>query len=210
MKTIALITQKGGAGKTTLAASLAVVATEAGEKVVALDLDPQGSLSAWGDDRTAEAPAVDRWAPDRRGTLPAALEALAAAGYTLAILDCPGVASSVTNIAMRAADLCLIPVRPARIDIRATRPTVEALMGLKRPFGFVLNQCPPGKAGRAKEAAAGLSMLGALADPFMVTRADFQDAFASGLGVTEYAPKGKAAADVQKLWAWTRKNLRGK
>ena len=47
MHTIALLTQKGGAGKTTLAASLAVAAAMAGEKVIALDLDPQGSLARW-------------------------------------------------------------------------------------------------------------------------------------------------------------------
>ena len=67
MQTITLVTQKGGAGKTTLAASLAVAATEAGEKVVALDLDPQGSLASWGETRTAETPAVDRVGPDKLG-----------------------------------------------------------------------------------------------------------------------------------------------
>ncbi len=63
MRTLTLVTQKGGVGKTTLAASLAVAAAQAGEKVVALDLDPQGSLGAWGDTRTADAPAVDRLPP---------------------------------------------------------------------------------------------------------------------------------------------------
>ena len=59
MHTIALVTQKGGSGKTTLAVTLAVAASEAGEKVVALDLDPQASLIAWGNERTSESPAVD-------------------------------------------------------------------------------------------------------------------------------------------------------
>jgi chromosome partitioning protein len=201
MKTIALVTQKGGAGKTTLAASLAVAAAQAGEKVVALDLDPQGSLSAWGEQRTTEAPAVDSLTPDHLVQLPQILRALAGKGYTLAVLDCPGIASTGSNIAMQAADLSLVPARPTRLDIQATRPTVQALLRLQRPFLFVLNQCSTvTRSTRASEAAVGLSSLGSLAEPFMASRTDYQDAMAAGKGVTEYAPSGKAAEEVRQLW----------
>lgn len=207
MRTIALITQKGGAGKTTLAASLAVAAAEKGETVVALDLDPQGSLAAWGDDRTAEAPAVDRVDAERLARLSDILAALNRQGFTLAVIDCPGIASTATNLAMKAADLCLVPARPTRLDIRATKPTVEALMSLKRGFAFVLNQCPPNaRSSRSSEASAGLHMLGALAEPLIATRADFQDAVAAGQGVTEFAPHGKAAAEIRQLWDWIKKH----
>jgi chromosome partitioning protein len=86
MKTITLVTQKGGAGKTTLAASLAVAAAEAGEKVAALDLDPQGSLSNWGDGRDTEAPAIDRVTDAQLSQLPQILQALKGQGYTFACL----------------------------------------------------------------------------------------------------------------------------
>lgn len=211
VRTVALVTQKGGAGKTTLAASLAVAAVEAGEKVIALDLDPQASLSAWGEDRAAEQPAVDAIDGDKLGRLPAILAALDKGGYTLVILDCPGIASTATNTAIKAADLCLVPARPTRIDIRATKPTVEALMSLKRPYAFVLNQCPPQpRSSRANEAAAGLSMLGVLAEPMVSTRADYQDAVAAGQGVTEYAPQGKAAEEARQLWAWVNRRMKVK
>ncbi len=208
MRTIALITQKGGAGKTTLAASLAVAATEAGETVVALDLDPQGSLSAWGDDRSADTPAVDRVDGEHLARLPEILAGLDRQGFTLIFLDCPGIASTATNLAMKAADLCLVPARPTRLDIRATKPTVEALMSLKRGFAFVLNQCPPNvRSSRASEAAAGLHMMGVLAEPMIAIRADYQDAVAVGQGVTEYAPHGKAADEIRQLWDWLKKHV---
>ncbi|SFV14617.1 chromosome partitioning protein [Methylobacterium sp. 174MFSha1.1] len=211
MRTLTLVTQKGGVGKTTLAASLAVAASEAGEKVVALDLDPQGSLGAWGDTRTAEAPAVDRLPSDRLGELPAILEALKAEGYTVAILDTAGVSSTGGNLAMQAADLALVPARPSRLDLQATMPTIETLMrlGMRDRFAFALNQCPPGRSSRATEAASGLSMFGVLAEPPLAQRADHQDAIAAGQGVTEFAPDGKAAEEIRALWVWVDRKMKG-
>ena len=208
MKTIALVTQKGGSGKTTIAANLAVAAAEAGETVIALDLDPQGSLTAWSNDREAEQPAVDQLDAERLNRLPELINTLAGAGMTLLILDCPGIASTATTAAMKAADLCLLPARPTLMDIRASKPTVQTLMSLARPFAFILNQTPPNRAsGRTTDAAQGLHMMGALANPMLGGRTDFQDAMAAGLGVTEYAPEGKAAEEIRQLWSWTAKRL---
>ena len=53
-------------------------------------------------------------------------------------------------------------------------------------------------------------MLGVLADQMISARADFQDAIAAGLGVTEYAPEGKAAQEVAALWGWLEKELKGR
>lgn len=207
MKTIALVTQKGGSGKTTITASLAVAAAEAGERVIALDLDPQGSLLAWSNDREADQPTVDQIDQDRVTRLPELLRSLAGAGMTLVLLDCPGIASTATTTAMRAADLCLLPARPSLMDIRASKPTVQTLMGLSRPFAFVLNQCPPHRlTGRTNDASEGLRMMGALA-PMLGYRTDFQDAMAAGQGVTEYATDGKAAEEMRQLWQWTAKQL---
>lgn len=215
MHTIAFVTQKGGAGKTTLAASLAVAAAHAGEKVVALDLDPQGSLMGWGEARDGNELAVadvtiDRLSDDRLSRLPSILEGLARKGFTVAVLDTAGVESTATHMAMQVADLCLIPARPTRIDIMATKPTFRAVHRLGREVAFVLNQCPAvARSTRATEAAGGLSLLGVLAKPLITIRADHQDAIAAGLGVTEYAPGGKAAQEVEALWSWVVKNREG-
>lgn len=211
MKTLALVTQKGGSGKTTIAASLAVAAAEAGETVIALDLDPQGSLLAWGNDRDGDTPAVDQIDAERLARLPELLSSLEKAGMSLVILDCPGIASTASNLAMKAADLCLLPARPTLMDIRASKATVQTLMGLARPFAFVLNQCPPQRnSGRATDAAEGLHLMGSLAAPMLGIRADYQDAMAAGQGVTEYAPTGKAAEEIRQLWAWTAKRINEK
>ena len=215
MITIAFTTQKGGAGKTTLAASLAVAAAQAGENVIALDLDPQGSLAAWGDRREGEGPSfehltVERLTSERMGKLKSILEALRRKGFTVAILDTAGVNNAIVHLAMQVADLCLMPARPSRLDIEATGQTFRAVMRMGRRVAFLLNQCPPmPRSSRAIEAAAGLRMLGVLAEPMMTARADYQDAMASGLGVTEYAPEGKAALEAIALWDWVKKELRG-
>src|SRR4051794_31621543 len=160
MRTITLVTQKGGAGKTTLAASLAVAAAQAGEKVIALDLDPQGSLASWGDTRTAETPAVDCVGSHKLGEVPAILTPLAKNRFTLAVLVTAGGENTSGNIAMRSASLCLIPARPSRLSLQATLPTVETVVRLEmgNAFAFVLNQCPPGRNTRGVEAAKGLGM----------------------------------------------------
>lgn len=207
MRIIAFVTQKGGTGKSTLAASLAVAAGEAGERVAALDLDPQASLSHWGERRVAEMPLVDRTTPDK---LTQALNALASHGYTLAIIDTAGIDSPAATAAMRVADMALIPARPSLADIEATKPTYAALSRLGRPYAFVLNQCAPQlKSGRAADAAKALSLLGLMAQPMIVLRADHQDAFAFGLGVTEHDPHGKAADEVRGLWQWANSKMKG-
>jgi len=200
MRVVALVTQKGGTGKSTLAASLAIAAEAAGEKVAALDLDPQASLTNWGQRRQADTPMVDRITPEK---LTAALHGLAGHGYTVVFIDTAGIDSPAATAAMRAADMALIPARPSLADIEATRPTYAALARLGRPYAFVLNQCAPqGKGGRLSDAAKALGLLGALAQPPIALRADHQDAFALGLGVTEHDPNGKASEEIRSLWAW--------
>lgn len=209
MRVVTLVTQKGGTGKSTLATSLAVAAMQSGETVVAFDLDPQGTLVAWGNIRQAEAPVVVTVPAERTGELGAVLKGVTGR-FSLAILDTAGADNPITRAAMDLGDLCLVPLRPTRPDGLAIKPTVEALIRGGKAFGFVLNQCAPNaRSSRAAEMAAGLASLGLLAEPMVHSRADFQDAFAAGQGVTEYAPKGLAADEVRGLWAWVDRNAKG-
>ena len=212
MRTIAFLTQKGGAGKTTLAASLAVAAAGAGEKVVALDFDPQGSLANWGKRRqaakTANTLIVEPFEVYRLSRLPTIVDGLAGAGFTLAVFDTPGADSGTVRLVAETADLCLLPARPTLLDIEATTATFRAVHLAKRRAAFVLNQCPATpRSARASDAAKELSRLGVLAEPMVTARIDFQDAVAAGLGVTEHASDGRAAQEIEALWHWIRTEL---
>ena len=214
MRTIAFLTQKGGAGKTTLAASLAEVAASTGEKVIALDLDPQQSLVRWANRREA-ANARNKIIvePLERERLPRVrdiLEGLASAGFTLAIFDTTGADAAAIRPVAEVADLNLLPARPTRLDVEATAATFRAVFLAKRKAAFVLNQCPSSyRSSRASEAAKQLNCLGVLAEPMLSARMDFQDAIAAGLGVTEYAGGGRAAEEIATLWDWSRRQLAG-
>ncbi len=209
MRTIAFLTHKGGAGKTTLAASLAVAAAERGEKVIALDLDPQASLLRWGKRRetakTLNKVVIEPVEGERLPRLRAIVEGLAGVGFTLAIFDTAGADNAAARFVTEAADLCLLPARPTRLDVDATAATFRAVFLAKRKAAFVLNQCPPTyRSSRASDSAKDLTRLGLLAEPMLSARMDFQDAISLGLGVTEYAREGRAAGEIEALWSWTR------
>jgi chromosome partitioning protein len=214
MRTIALLTQKGGTGKTTLVASLAVAAADAGERVIALDLDGQASLVRWGERRAAANPRnkviVEPLERERLPRLRAILQGLAGVGFTLAVFDTAGADGAAVRLVTEAIDLCLLPARPTRLDVEATAATFRAVFLAKRKAAFVLNQCPPTyRSSRASEAAKGLTCLGVLAEPMLSARMDYQDAIAAGLGVTEYARGGRAAQEIEALWSWVRAQFEG-
>jgi chromosome partitioning protein len=214
MRTIALLTQKGGAGRTTLAASIAVAAAHAGERVIALDLDPQASLLRWGKRReaanTSKKVMIEPLESERLPRLREILEGLAGIGFTIAIFDTASADTAAARFVTGSADLCLLPTRPTLLDVEATAATFRAVYLAKRMAAFVLNQCPSTyRSSRTSEAAKRLMRLGVLAEPMLYARMDFQDAIAAGLGVTEYARGGRAAWEIEALWNWIRTQFEG-
>lgn len=207
MHVLALTTQKGGSGKTTLAASLAVAALQDGERVAILDTDQQRSLTSWGQRRKAGDLTVQSVEPSG---FKAALGRLRLDGSTtLAIVDTPGLFGAGVTLVLQEASLCLLPVKPSILDVEAARPTVEQLRMLGRRFGFVLNQCNATTQARTLDAATALVKAGALAPSMVASRSDFLDAMTTGQGVTEFAPRGKAAVEIRLLWQWAKSQLEG-
>lgn len=206
MRIISFVTQKGGTGKSTLAVNLAVTAEAAGERACIIDLDPQGTSAGWYETRTAETPAVlDH---NQAGQLDATLKQLEAAGFTLAVIDTPGIDSHATRGAMRAADLCLVPVRPSEADVKATMPTIRALVAMACPYALVINQAPTNRQARLTSTVSlRLSNDGPVLPVAVAARIDHQYAYALGQGVQEFAPDGKATAEIAELWAACRKRM---
>jgi len=204
MRVLVFTTQKGGAGKTTLAASLAVAAARDGERVHAIDVDPQSSLYNWSQRRTGNGITVAKVEP---ADLKRELSRARQAGATFVVVDTPGLYGATVTLALQDADLCLMPIKPSILDVEASRPTVEQLRRIGRPFAFVLNQCTPASQARTLDAATALVKAGALAPSMVAARSDFLDAMTAGQGVTEVNAKGKAAQEVGLLWYWVKAKL---
>jgi chromosome partitioning protein len=212
MHTIVLATQKGGSGKSTLAVGLAVAASQAGHNVRLIETDRQGTLSNWQSRRGIAEPLVEA-VYDADG-IEHRLWALHRGGVTAAIIDTAGGQSVTTHAAIKACDLCLIPVRPSVVDIEAGTTTLKQVRACNRPFAFVLNQAPirGERVDRAANALGGGSPAGlseVLAMPFVASRNDHQDALRAGLAVTEFAPASKAAEEIRDLWQWVEVRLNG-
>jgi chromosome partitioning protein len=205
MHTIVLATQKGGSGKSTLAIGLAVAAMGSGHRVAVIDTDQQGTISNWARRRALPEPRIER--ADSSVEIERALRMLKNNKYTLAVIDTPATNNYLSSSAIGAADLCLIPARSSLADIEAALPTLGIVRRFGKPFAFVLNQTPP-RGYRPSEAAAALNATGVLALPFIVQRNDHQDALGSGLAVTEFAPDGKAAQEIDGLWRWVWEKLK--
>ena len=199
MRTVALVTQKGGSGKSTLSASLAVEARANRERVFLIDMDPQRSLTTWARNR------VEAIAPTQLG---AVLDALAASGVTLAIIDTPASLSEASEAAMRAADLVVIPVRPTIFDIWSCEATWRMIRALGRESVFVLNQCHITQGSRRfRDSAAALEAMGGILQPMITARVDYQEAMLRGLGPTEIDPNGAAATEIRELWHSLRRRI---
>jgi chromosome partitioning protein len=205
MRTIALITQKGGSGKSTLSASLAVAAQAAKERVFLIDMDPQKSLTTWAQNRKDENLGVQAITA---GKLPAVLATLAEGQVSLVIIDTPASLSAASEAAMRATDLILIPVRPTVFDIWSSEATRRRAHELDKECVFVLNQCPivPGNR-RVQEGVNALEAMGGILQPLISSRVDYQEAIRRGLGPTEVNPSGAAAEEIRQLWQSLRRRL---
>ncbi len=196
---ITVAQQKGGAGKTTLAANLAA-ALAATRRVAVLDIDPQGSLARWHAIRIARtAPAAALAFSDLSGwRLAGELDRLRRA-YDVVIVDSPPVIDSDARRAIRGADLVVVPVQPSAPDIWAAEGTLKLAASERRPACLVLNRAGTGsrmKDGAERELRArGLTVLPAV----LGNRTAFSHAFAEGLGVTEAAPRSVAAAELRAV-----------
>jgi chromosome partitioning protein len=200
MRTLAMIAQKGGTGKTTLALSLAVAAETAGRSVLVIDLDPQASACKWSDRRSAKAPPVIDAQPAR---LAAALAKAKQAGVDLAIVDTPARIEQAAAESAKVADLVLIPCKPSILDLETLRATVELVQGRSQSPPLVILNAIPAQGTRHEQAAEAIAGMGLEVCPAYVgQRVAFEYAAQAGQTVTEYEPDGRAASEVRRLYEY--------
>ena len=198
MKTIVITSQKGGSGKTMLAAHLAVEAERTGDAPVWLiDTDRQGTLSRWHERRAAETPQLGQvsFAQIKSG-----LEALDKKhNAAFCLIDTAPTISDQTASLVTYADLVVIPVRPSPSDLWAVAETVELVQAAGRPFLFVLTQAKS-QASITAQAAAALSQHGRVAQAFIADRVAYAASMTCGNTAPELGAKSPAAEEVSALW----------
>lgn len=198
-KVLTMAQQKGGAGKTTMVAQLAVAFATQGRKVALVDIDPQGSLSQWfrirEDGRNGlniELTAVTGWRAQ------AAVEKLKAS-HDLILVDSAPHAEIEAKIAVRVADLIVVPVQPSPLDLWATEPTLALARSEKRKVLIVVNRAQT-HLKLAETLAARIAELGAdMAESTIGNRTAFAASMMEGRGVVETAPRTKAALEMLAL-----------
>jgi chromosome partitioning protein len=208
MRTIAIASQKGGAGKTTLAVHLATAATMAGYSALIIDTDPQATASRWSDWRSGADPEViDCGAPS---LLAKKLQQAKELGADFVVIDTPPHAEAMAREACKLADLVLVPCRPQAFDLAAIETTAALVTGTGKP-GFVVFMGGPPNApavyrdarelieGNADTAGIGLPVSPAM----LAQRAAYGHAVAEGKAAQELDMTSKAGEEVAALWGWT-------
>ncbi len=206
MYTVAVVSRKGGAGKTTIAVHLATFAQRQGQRTLLVDADPQASAIGWHNRR--DAPGVyPELVPAAAGDVSHILSQ-ARSRFDLTIIDTPPHSDAIAAACAALASLTLIPCRASAFDLDSISATLKlaALTGA-RPV-VLLNAVPP-RGSIADEAQADLESRVSVAPVRITQRVAYAHAIIDGRAVMDYEPNGRAAAEVGALYRWIMKTLKG-
>jgi chromosome partitioning protein len=205
VRTIAILSQKGGTGKTTLALHLAVAAEKNGDLAAVIDLDPQASAAGWKDTREAETPTVVAAPPTR---LPQLLNAAKQGGAQLILIDTAPHSGDASLAAAELADMILIPCRAAILDLRAIATTARIAKLAEKPTFVILNAVPPSATHIPNDAGQAVEVHGLKTAPINLhQRAAYAHALTLGQTAQEYEPNSKAAEEIAHLYRWLKKQF---
>lgn len=196
---ITVAQQKGGSGKTTLAANLACAWRREGARVALIDTDPQGSLGRWFMERLGALPADEGLEFSTSSAWGAAYEAdKLKRRFDLVIIDTPPKIDSDLRPALRVADLVVVPVATSHVDLWATEGVLDLARRDKADVLVVLNRTRPNTR-LSVEVAQKAAELGAqVADTQVANRVVYAETLGLGLGAIE-RPKGPAMAEMAAL-----------
>lgn len=202
MKAISLLAQKGGTGKTTLSIHLAVRASLAGLKVLLVDIDPQGSATAWWQRRYEQKPELVQGSGRE---LAGILETAESQSYDLVVIDSAPHSSRDALTSAQLSDRVYIPTRPAILDLDAIGASTDLVLEIGTPSTIILNACPPptlfGEPKIVSEARHALKTYDIPVCKVAISqRAAFGHSLIDGRAINEFDPAGKAAAEIDRLW----------
>lgn len=201
VKILTVANRKGGAGKSTCAAHLAVEATKSGLQVILIDMDPQKTLEMWWGKRNDENPyLIDTIEQE----LESVITKLREKSFDLCIIDTPGDASMNAIAGIRAADLVLIPSKPTAPDLTAIGRTISMVEDSKKKFCFVITQ-GINRAKATLQAASVLSQFGALAPSVISNRVSY--ATAMGQGDSAVFNDKTAEEEISLVWTFIKTML---
>jgi chromosome partitioning protein len=209
MRTLAVLSRKGGTGKTTVGLHLAVSAFHAGRRTLICDMDPQRSSLDWRRERPGDGPEVIE---AKGGALFPLRQQAQRSGVELMVLDTRPASDAETAEAVRWADLCLIVVRPCFFDLKAITRTVEQVTNMNQRGLFVLNQAPARRGGEEpriiRDTVQALEAFGLpVASTGLRYRSSYQNAVRHGLAAQEVDPDSLAAFEINTLWRQVRNEL---
>ncbi len=192
-KVIAVVQQKGGSGKTTLAVNLAVSCLRRGLTVALLDTDPQSSLGRWFMARR-----------ERLGEAGMEFSTSSAWGVSyeceklkrsadIVIVDTPPKVDADLRPALREADLILVPVASSHVDLWATEGVLDLAARERKSAWLVLNRVRSGTRLAEDVARAAADMTAELATARLANRVVYAETLGQGLGAEEAGAKGVRA-----------------
>lgn len=201
MKTLTVANRKGGAGKSTCAAHLAVEAVKSGYKTILIDMDPQKTLESWWQKREEENPfLIETTAND----LDEILSKLIDKKFDLCIIDTPGDASINAISGIKAANLIVIPSKPTAPDLTAIGRTISMVEESNKDFVFVITQGIV-RAKATLQAASVLSQFGAVAPSVISNRTSYASAMGTGGSACDLDKS--AEEEISQVWAFVRSRL---
>lgn len=211
MKTLAVVSRKGGAGKTTVAVNLTMAARSMGVKAVLADADPQRSACDVLKGRKEAASLIFETSAAKLFTL---IEASRRSGAELLIIDTPAGPEQDVAAAVNVADLCLAVARPTYLDLAAAVRSVAIIQRLGKEGVIALNQCAAARNGveppQVLKAFEALRFAGLPVSPVALrSRVAYQTAFAQMRSVLELEGQQAASAEVRGLFVDVWRRLRG-
>jgi len=209
MNVIVFASRKGGSGKSTLAAHLAAQVHKPAKPCLLIDADPQGSLTLWHKLRGTNEPPL-KVANRSVGEIVATAKR---DGFEWVFIDTPPNMSAVVEDAIKNATLVVIPARPGVFDINAVQETIQICRSARKPYAVVLNGAPARRGeGESPIVAIARETLAKFRAPVwggqITNRADLLLALGHGEGAREYDAAGRAADEINRLWAAIERSIK--